>query len=338
MKLQRIFAGVVAGALLIFTISAMAQPINPKEFRDRLTAWAQASEVTVGPARDLVDRIDALSDDQLADWLYLFDDPETFMRSLEQATELLQEHGVQKQFTPLRQDLAPFGFAPQIAGVDLFEPDYPPNSGAYKDTILNGIAGFGITASNTNRCDATEWAAYVGVWWPLNKTFDTLDGACVVAGCDPTGIGCAITCGILEVAKVALKIAAVPLESCDIHQGAIDGAEIEATFENSIRILEHLSVHDEAIKNALSAHDAHIKSALDAHDHEIKDLLGTLQESVNENSAKLELLLARQLEVIRLLVTPQGRRTTEVPACGDAPCDWNPPNSGGSVSTPGPVR
>ena len=44
-------------------------------------------------------------------------------------------------------------------------------------------------------------------------------------------------CLPLEVAKAALKVAALPLEACDVHQGAIDGAEIEATFENVLTLL-----------------------------------------------------------------------------------------------------
>ena len=77
--------------------------------------------------------------------------------------------------------------------------------------------------------------------------------ACVVAGCDPTGIGCAVTCGILETAKVALKLAAVPLEACDVHQGAIDGAEIEATYENTLGLVGDVShVHDDLTAHAFA--------------------------------------------------------------------------------------
>ena len=173
----------------------------------------------------------------------------------------------------------------------------------------------------------------MGVWWPLNKAFDTLDGACVVAGCDPIGIACAVTCGILEVAKIALKVAAVPLEACDVHQGAIDGAEIEAIYENVIhahddlathdtQIKGNLATHDTDIKVNLATHDTDIKLDLATHDTDIKALLVTLQAAVDANGAKLDTLLERQLETIRLLHTPQGRRSSTVPACDGGPCDW----------------
>ena len=106
-----------------------------------------------------------------------------------------------------------------------------------------------------------------------------------------------------------------------MHQGAIDGAEIEATYENTLGLVEDVShIHDD-----LAAHEANLAT----HDKNIKALLATLQASVDANSAKLDAnsakldtLLARQLETIRLLLTPQGRRRSDVPACDGEPCDW----------------
>jgi hypothetical protein len=169
------------------------------------------------------------------------------------------------------------------------------------------------------------------VWWPLNTAFDALDGACVVAGCDPTGIVCGVACGILETAKVALKIAAVPLEACDVHQGAIDGAEIEATYEDLLQLLGlshdiYGIVSDETNftdDSELTVHDTSVKNAVSTHDSDVKALLADLQAGVDANSQKLDLLLARQLEIVRLLHTPQGQRSTDIPACGGAPCTWN---------------
>lgn len=85
-----------------------------------------------------------------------------------------------------------------------------------------------------------------------------------------------------------------------------------------------LSTHDTDIKSAVSTHDTDIKTALSTHDTDIKALLANVQAGVDENGVKLDLLLARQLEVIRLLHTPEGRRSTDIPACGGAACTWNP--------------
>jgi hypothetical protein len=214
-----------------------------------------------------------------------------------------------------------------------FPPDYPPGTGAYKNVIIDAIAGFGIGgATNTNRCLAADWGDFIGVWWPLNKGIDTLDGACVVAGCDPIGLVCAGVCGTLEIAKVALKVAAIPLEACDVHQGAIDGAEIEATYENTLGLVGDVShvhgdlaTHDTDVKSQLTTHDTAIKAHVTTHDTAIKALLATLQAGVDANGAKLDILLARQLETIRLLHTPQGLRTSAEPACNGGPCDFPEP-------------
>lgn len=84
-----------------------------------------------------------------------------------------------------------------------------------------------------------------------------------------------------------------------------------------------LSTHDLDIKGSISQHDADLKNTLATHDADIKALLAGVQSGVNDNGARLEILLARQLEVIRLLHTPQGQRTSDVPACDGGPCRWN---------------
>jgi hypothetical protein len=84
-----------------------------------------------------------------------------------------------------------------------------------------------------------------------------------------------------------------------------------------------VSAHDTDIKSAVSTHDTDIKAALSTHDADIKALLANVQAGVDQNGVKLDLLLARQLEVIRLLHTPEGRRSTDIPACNGGPCSWN---------------
>jgi hypothetical protein len=204
--------------------------IDPIEFRERLMVWALASERAFGRGMQLSERIAALSNEQLTIWLSTIEEPDAFLRSTERVTNRLRE--------PRKGESGPRRFETQTPTTltTPFPPDYPPASGPYNDVILGAITGFGIAASNTNGCDAGDWADYVAVWWPLNKTFDTLDGACVVAGCDPTGIACAIACGVLETAKVALKVAAVRLGP--VRAGArLEGAEIEATYENTLGLV-----------------------------------------------------------------------------------------------------
>lgn len=325
-RVPRVLVGMVAGAMLLIGAEAPAQQraIDPVEFRERLMTWAVASEQTFGPGLRLAEKLAALSDEQVVMWLSTFEDPDAFLRSTERVVRRLQEPGP----TPGAEE-APTPIEP-LSATNLttpFPPDYPPGSGPYKNVIIDGIADFGISgASNTNRCDASDWGDYVAVWWPLNKVFDELDGACVVAGCDPTGVACAIACGILETAKIALKVAAVPLEACDVHQGAIDGAEIEATYENTLGLVgdvshvhddlaDHdtaistqLSTHHTAISSQIAVHDVDLKTRLAAHDTDIKALLGNIQGTVDENQRLIKIFMSRQLDIMRLLITPDGRR------------------------------
>ena len=365
MKIHLKLIGILAGAMFMLGtgMSAQAQNQNtstdPGNFRNQLLNWALTSQ----PSGELAGKINELSDIQIKAWISVIEDPNEFLRSMEQATIRLQSPELLKTM-PLNEGNTQLMPGPVVQtapspSTTPFPPDYPPSSGAYKDVIIDAISGFGIGgASSTNRCSASDWGDFIGVWWPLNKGIDALDGACVVAGCDPIGLVCLGACGILEAAKIALKVAAVPLEACDVHQGAIDGAEIEATFENTKGLgNEHthihddlqthegnltahdtdlkalvsthdtdlkaaLSTHDTDLKAVVSTHDADLKVLVSTHDSEIKALLANIQAGVNANSDKLDILMARQLETIRLLHTPQGRRDSNVPACSGDSCDW----------------
>jgi len=68
--------------------------------------------------------------------------------------------------------------------------------------------------------------------------------------------------------------------------------------------VEQLTEHDAAVRSELALHDADVKSLLD---------------EVLDNQA---ILRAGQLEIIRLLHTPQGRRKSDLGACGGSPCDF----------------
>jgi len=325
----------IAASLLISTHGHAATDqsveIGPGEFRERLIDWALVSEQANPAGENLAVKIASLSDEQIESWISLIDDPAAFMASTERVAIRLQNPGsdkFQKSYVQAQTLIVPLSSPPFLTTT--FPPDYPPGSGAYKDTVIDAIAEFSIGgASSTNRCDASDWGDYVGVWWPLNKAIDTLDGACVVAGCDPTGLVCATVCGILEVAKIALKVAAVPLEACDIHQGAIDGAEIEATYENTLGLVgdvshvhDDLATHDTNIDGDLVAHDAHIDADLVAHDAnidadlvthdgDIKALLANLQGAVDENQRLIKITMSRQLDIMRLLITPSGKRVVD---------------------------
>jgi hypothetical protein len=87
------------------------------------------------------------------------------------------------------------------------------------------------------------------------------------------------------------------------------------TIEQSITtILNNLS--DLNLKVSVIDQKVNVLSQdLDQHDVKITNLLTILQESADANHDAL-------LEIIRLLHTPTGRRTSEFPACNDGPCDF----------------
>jgi hypothetical protein len=59
------------------------------------------------------------------------------------------------------------------------------------------------------------------------------------------------------------------------------------------------------------------------HDADIKILLANLQGAVDENQRLIQITMSRQLEIIRLLITPSGKRVinADVLTCtgGDCP-------------------
>lgn len=74
----------------------------------------------------------------------------------------------------------------------------------------------------------------------------------------------------------------------------VDEDEIDALAEHDAAVLSAIAAHDAAISAQLSEHDAAISAQVAQHDTDIKALLLELREG--------------QQEIIRLLLTPQGRR------------------------------
>ena len=66
--------------------------------------------------------------------------------------------------------------------------------------------------------------------------------------------------------------------------------------------------HDSDIKSQLATHDATIKAQLATHDADIKARLGEIQGTVDENQRLIVISMARQAEILRLLITPSGKR------------------------------
>lgn len=84
-----------------------------------------------------------------------------------------------------------------------------------------------------------------------------------------------------------------------------------------------LSVHDTTVKTIINTHDTTMKEEVGAHDTDIKLLLADIQTKLEVLQATADTNGAVLLEVVRLLHTPSGKRTSDVPACNGADCEWN---------------
>ena len=87
-------------------------------------------------------------------------------------------------------------------------------------------------------------------------------------------------------------------------------------------IKSQVSTHDTDIKLQVATHDTDLKLQLDTHDADIKARLGELQGTVDENQRLILVSMARQAEIMRLLITPSGRReiNPDVLSCTGADC------------------
>jgi hypothetical protein len=101
-----------------------------------------------------------------------------------------------------------------------------------------------------------------------------------------------------------LRVQAAPdvFTRLDTHDAQVQSAL--AAHDSGIK--QVIAAHDLQVQQALAAHDAGIKAALAQHDQDIKALLRDIH--------------ATQREIIRLLLTPEGRRSTTF--CDSGHCSF----------------
>jgi hypothetical protein len=87
-------------------------------------------------------------------------------------------------------------------------------------------------------------------------------------------------------------------------------------------IKSQVTIHDTQIKSQVSIHDTDMKLQLATHDTDIKARLGEIQGTVDENQRLISITMARQLEILRLLLTPSGQRelNPDVLSCTGSDC------------------
>lgn len=194
-----------------------------------------------------------------------------------------------------------------------FTPRYP-QSPAYDAIIATPLRFLGLLndgdlpGTQDDRCNNDGEASTRLVYEALEIAAIALDASCssllIVLG---TGTNVPF-CVAAGAANEAVHLSQVILDHCTYQNSHVDSAEIEGAYENTRRLITTLN---------------NVDTQLMQHDTDVKAILSTLQATANASGGKLDLLLARQLEVIRLLHTPEGQRSTQVPACNGGPCIWN---------------
>jgi hypothetical protein len=134
-----------------------------------------------------------------------------------------------------------------------------------------------------------------GVWAGLSRGCDQ---TVVLAGeGGNSSVSCIPADLVLFAAELAVGSAEGVVEHFEFCDNGVDSAEIEGTYER----VGH-------IHTDLATHDTNISTQLTTHDQDIKALLGEIQGTVDENQRLIKIFMSRQLEVLRLLITPEGRR------------------------------
>jgi hypothetical protein len=209
------------------------------------------------------------------------------------------------------------------SGTASFPPNYPDTSTDLDYLLLHPL---GLVSSRSTRCSGSGFAYYKAALAGANISLTAAQLACDASGCDPTGIICISVCGATKIVQAGYLVAKAPVDACDSWDAKLDAAENEAAYRNSASLLADLSAHDARIVAMLSnqgnASDE-ISAAIAAHDASVKALLAQLDAYMRTHDAKLlkhdaeiKLLLDRmltgvvtnQMEIIKLLKTPEGRR------------------------------
>ena len=271
--------------LTLCSVPVIAQeesPYSPAELRQAMLNLMLSIEEAAGLQPKASKGISEISDEVMEEIFYSMTNKEQFITSAQRVVDRIKS----AKAALAEREVGALG----VGDVE-FPPNYPDNAN-YQLALL-----FGLVDSPDGRCDGAGLNEYEAVLIGAEETLFYGECACSVAGCDPTGIGCAVVCGAVEVLKAAVHTARIPLDACEAHGGGVDSAEIEAGYENGVTIINDLNNLDAKItniENKLIQHDGDIKAKLD------------------QQKGMLESALANQQEIIKLLKTPDGRRP-----------DWN---------------
>ncbi len=101
-----------------------------------------------------------------------------------------------------------------------------------------------------------------------------------------------------EVCKAVVIATEITIAQCELQDALVDGAEIEAAYENSKILSEQVTTHDTNIDGDLSAHDTNIDGDLIAHDTNLTNRANAIDAAIAIIEAKAD-ALADQVAVVQ---------------------------------------
>lgn len=285
-----------------------AQPVSIQEFRQLVVRMSDAlgnrpgGSATARKLREKIEEADAQTLELMyksrADWT-----------ELRYAVQLMTEPAAADPPQPLL--FAPSPLLAGIAGTLPYEP-YPAAypSGSNYEVFRATLPGLGAMSDtngdgslNDERCDSNFEAGVA-----IASAVFAFASIAVDLGChalpELADIPCFAAATVIALAAEATNTVAA---QCSLVDGAIDATEIEAAYENTVRLFGNLGTHH----GALVQHDTDIKTQLATHDTDIKALLAILQAGVNEANQRLKVSETLQRTIIKLLLTPEGLRVVD---------------------------
>lgn len=286
-----------------------AQPVSIQEFRQLVIEMAAALANRPGgspAATKLRQKIEA-ADTQALDVMY---HARADWTELRHAVALMTSRQAAVDVLPPPPSLFSVPL-PALTG-SLPHAPYPAvyPSGSNYETFRATLPGLGaMTDTNGDgsladeRCDANFEAGVAIASAVFSFASIAIDLGCHALP-ELVDIACFVAAEVIALAAEATNTVAA---QCALVDGAVDATEIEAAYENTVRLFGNLGTHH----GALIQHDTEIKTQLATHDTEIKALLAILQAGVNEANQRLKVSETLQRTIIKLLLTPEGLRAVD---------------------------
>jgi hypothetical protein len=322
-KLASAFAAGIACLLLVQPARSeglASEPVSRAELRDlliRITELLDVNGNNSEAARSLRQRIDLL-DPQSFERLYGFS---SNWKKLRIAVDLMSKGSTAKNgdrpAAVAIDDVARQAASTAGLPADRFDAGYP--SGSNYSTFRATLPGLGamsdtpgsVPGLDDERCNS-NFEAGVAIASATFAFANIIAETACEALTELLDIGCWIAQGVLQAAAEANNTVAA---QCAIVDGAVDATEIEAAFENTVAIYKNLDAHHLALKT----HDADIKTTiasavntllitLNKHDVDIKAAIAAVKGVVDQNTQLLKVSKALDGQIIRLLLTPEGKK------------------------------